>query len=301
MGIVKVMTKKGSKEVRTATVEKQRVTVGLGASADGTKIKPIIVIKGERVPARLQNKVEGLNMVVIAQRKAWMDAKGMQTWIDQCLKEHPSVRAQRDTVLYMDNFGAHKTQEVQAAIRQLHCEPQFFPPNSSHLLQPLDGGPNRSFKSTMRRLWATHFEKHRLKGGGKMKMPPLEEVLQWIVWAWEEVSAETIKSSFHRMARPSAIQDADESENATTESTGPDVILNAESHEYGVVSGQTCESPPANDEQCADAITENNPDPSDNSITENYPNLTDEIDESANPEDEPYLEEAEIDYGDESS
>jgi DDE superfamily endonuclease len=52
----------------------------------------------------------------------------------------------------MDGFGAHTHDGVLRRLNgEYNTEVVILPPNTSYRLQPLDGGPNRSFKAFMRR------------------------------------------------------------------------------------------------------------------------------------------------------
>ena len=55
-------------------------------------------------------------------------------------------------LLIMDGFGAHTHDGVMRRLNgEYNTEVVILPPNTSYRLQPLDGGPNRSFKAFMRR------------------------------------------------------------------------------------------------------------------------------------------------------
>ena len=66
--------------IRTTGHEKNRITVCLAAKADGTKLRPYIVIPGKKVPRELE-QMNGV--VIVASPNGWMNETLTLDWINR--------------------------------------------------------------------------------------------------------------------------------------------------------------------------------------------------------------------------
>ena len=64
--------------IRTTGNEKNRFTCVLTVLADGTKLPPIVIFKGKKIPKNLPSEI-----IVLMHPKGWMDESGMKTWFDK--------------------------------------------------------------------------------------------------------------------------------------------------------------------------------------------------------------------------
>ncbi|CAJ0898964.1 15900_t:CDS:2 [Entrophospora sp. SA101] len=65
-------------QVRTTGNDKNRFICVLIILADGTKLPPIVIFKGKRMPKNLPSQI-----IVLMHPKGWMDEIGMKAWFDK--------------------------------------------------------------------------------------------------------------------------------------------------------------------------------------------------------------------------
>lgn len=100
------------------------------------------------------------------------------------------------TVLLMDNFSAHAQDDVQDELRRVGCQPIMLPANMTAALQPLDVSINRSFKAHIRAAFMAHLAD--LPRHTANTPPTRQQVARWILAAWNQVSADTIRKAWRR-------------------------------------------------------------------------------------------------------
>ncbi|RHZ26065.1 hypothetical protein DYB37_011187 [Aphanomyces astaci] len=83
------------------------------------------------------------------QKSGWMDGRVWRTYLDMLQYE-----IHGPTVILVDNFDAHVTQESSESIaRDLFSVLEPLPPNCTSVCQPLDVGVMGPFKKLLRTLW----------------------------------------------------------------------------------------------------------------------------------------------------
>jgi len=120
-----------------------------------------------------------------------MDKTGMYAWMKLVWKRCPRRR-----LLIMDQFSAHKDAGVVSRLEgEYNTKVVFLPSNTSYLMQPLDGGPNRSFKAFMRKAL-----RRRLVGIEDKSVAPTDADMCVIaVQGVASISPECIRKSFSRL------------------------------------------------------------------------------------------------------
>ena len=78
-------TGKKSITLKTTGHEKARVSVCLAAKADGTKLKPMVVLKGAKREVAALSQEFGHEAVVATSDNAWMNTELTQVWINSVL------------------------------------------------------------------------------------------------------------------------------------------------------------------------------------------------------------------------
>ncbi len=115
-----------------------------------------------------------------------------------------------ESLLIMDSFSAHLTDDVAANTKKNKVHTVIIPGGCTSVLQPLDVSLNKPFKAILRRQWqhymmveAEDLERKRAEGNtpaSKMKIPApsKQTVVDWIVTAWLELAknVEAVKKSF---------------------------------------------------------------------------------------------------------
>ena len=66
-------------KIRTTGNEKNRITVMLTCAGDGSKLRPMVIFKRKTLP----NVANKHRVVIIVQKRGWMDGEGMKAWIEK--------------------------------------------------------------------------------------------------------------------------------------------------------------------------------------------------------------------------
>ncbi|CAH1770491.1 4274_t:CDS:2, partial [Entrophospora sp. SA101] len=117
--------KRGAKtvQVRTTGNDKNRFTCVLTILADGTKLPPIVIFKGKRMPKNLPSQI-----IVLMHPKGWMDEIGMKAWFDKVWKRRPGNRITRKkALLVMDSFEGHKTDSIKKIAQNENTDLAIIP------------------------------------------------------------------------------------------------------------------------------------------------------------------------------
>ena len=101
-------------------------------------------------------------------------------------------------LLLLDDFGAHKTDEVVRLARSLNVHLMFIPPGLTPVCQPADISWIKPLKSGIRLCWTRKLLEE--SGVGRpflqLKAPSREQVVSWITENWNYLNEETIKNGF---------------------------------------------------------------------------------------------------------
>lgn len=185
---------KGKKLV-TGKHSKVRVTVLLGSNMDGSeKLPPLLIGKSEK-PRCIKNLAK-TPLIYRANNKSWMTSALFREYMKNLNKKFRNQK--RKVIFFMDNCPSHphdmNFSNIQIA---------FFPKNCTSVLQPMDRGVIRSFKSYYRRLLYKHIALEReLNPAADVKV--LEKtisILNAMIWtksAWDSVTIQTIQNCFRK-------------------------------------------------------------------------------------------------------
>ena len=100
------VAKKGSKTVsaRDSGSDSKRCTVVVTVAADGTKLPPFFIFKGQ--PGKtLEQQLRKANMAACCQENGWFDESVFQKWIDDIIE--PYMRGADDGFLLVDQYKVH--------------------------------------------------------------------------------------------------------------------------------------------------------------------------------------------------
>ena len=137
---------KGSKRVhiKTTKAEKRGFTVALCAAADGSKLPGFLIFKertGE-IPRRVRQHLQiPANVRVTATRNGWMTRDQVLSWTQHVLGPSETRR-----LLLLDNYAAHKTADVRAALDEQDVDLVLMPAGCTALAQPIDISIVKPFK-----------------------------------------------------------------------------------------------------------------------------------------------------------
>lgn len=137
---------KGTKTVSMGSTshEKTRITVCLAAMADGTKLMPLVLLKGVRPPKDIPTGI-----VVKMTPKAWADEEAMVFWLRNVWRQSSTRR-----LLIWDSFSGHKTKSVKQLLTgKYNTDIAIIPGGCTSKLQPCDVSWNKPFKDNYRELY----------------------------------------------------------------------------------------------------------------------------------------------------
>lgn len=122
---------------------KERITILLCANMDGSeKLKPLII--GKSAKPRCFKNVRSFPIPYRANQKAWMTNDLFVEWLK--LLNSDMERQKRKILLFVDNCTAHNSIPVLS-----HVKVEFLPVNTTSMLQPLDQGIIKNFKTFYRK------------------------------------------------------------------------------------------------------------------------------------------------------
>ena len=136
MPSTRTVSKTGEKtvKIRTTGNEKNRLTVVLTCAGDGSKLKPLVIFKRKTMP-KIANKH---GVVVAVQEKGWMDENIMKLWIEKVWRSRIGGLGRRRSLLVLDSFEAHKTEQVKRSFKNENTDLAVIPGGLTSVLQPLD-------------------------------------------------------------------------------------------------------------------------------------------------------------------
>ena len=117
-----------------------------------------------------------------------------ETWLK---KLNRKMAFEKRKMLFLDNASSHPTVEYS------NVKLQFFPPNTTSVLQPMDQGIIQATKLKFRKLqWQKHdhhYGTHKEKCASEIwKKIDALQAITWIKKAWDSVTPETIQKCVQR-------------------------------------------------------------------------------------------------------
>lgn len=171
---------------------KKRLTFGFGANADGSdKLQPFIIGKAFKPRDFLKQTGEELGFYYRHNTKAWMTNEFFSEWLLKWDKD--LAKENRQILLLVDNFAGHATPEGLKSIRV-----EYFAPNMTSRIQPMDAGIIRAFKAHYRSkfmlraigLYDDNEPIDQIYKIGQLEAMRLSEE------AWASISPETIRNCY---------------------------------------------------------------------------------------------------------
>ncbi|XP_067948756.1 tigger transposable element-derived protein 6-like [Watersipora subatra] len=171
-------------------LSKERLTVALCANMSGTE-KEVPIVIGKFGKPRCFKNVTNLPCQYYHNKKAWMVSDIFQAWVRDFDRRMTSKN--KKVLLVIDNCPSHPTMNRLMSIRLL-----FTPPNTTSVLQPMDQGIIRNFKSYYRQqvlqFTVDYIDTHGKKPDASINVL---QAIRWVHKAWHCVTKETIARCFH--------------------------------------------------------------------------------------------------------
>lgn len=130
------------------------ITLVFCIAADGTSIKPCIILPVKEFPLGLEDSLDYFHFM--GHGSGWMTASLFELWVTKHFI--PSVQKKRvelnlpneRALLFVDAHESRRCAPALQALTDANIDVFTFPSHTSHILQPLDCGVNRSFKMKLR-------------------------------------------------------------------------------------------------------------------------------------------------------
>jgi hypothetical protein len=170
---------------------KERVTFLAITNWDGSDRKRLIVIGKSKNPRCFKN-IKSLPVRYYANKTAWMQTdiftEILNNWNKKLIKEN------RNILLFLDNCSVH-SQNLNLS----NIKIEFFPPNCTSVLQPLDMGIIKNIKVKYRsKLMSNILREYRKNKKVNTDFINLYDALCILDSAWNEVSGQTIYNCFNK-------------------------------------------------------------------------------------------------------
>ena len=141
--------------MRVGANDSKRCTVAFTITASGEIIKLMVVYAGTRGGRIATHELpqHPQDMHYAAQQKAWFDEVTMLEWVEKVLDAPDVAMAPVGIIpiLFLDSFKVHLLGSVANAIQKLGIEIEYIPAGCTGLVQPIDVGFNKPYKTNMKK------------------------------------------------------------------------------------------------------------------------------------------------------
>lgn len=190
-GRVKVLCRKGSKRAeRIMDSSKTSISIMMAISASGQLLPPYTVYKATHLyPTWVEGGVEGA--FYNRTKSGWFDGPTFEDWFDKIALPYLK-KLQGPKIIIGDNLSSHISLHVLEECERYNIRFVLLPPNSTHLLQPLDV----AFFAALKKKWRTTLTEWKLQNKGCIPKSEFPRVFKKTLTAMEPTMQQTIKSGF---------------------------------------------------------------------------------------------------------
>jgi len=177
-----------TKKMSGVKAKKDRLTYALCANADGTdKLPPYVIGKAQRPRCFNKKSGEELGFDYGWNAKAWMTGDKFKGWAQKWNEK--LRREDRHVLLFVDNFSGHILADDLS-----HVHIEFFQPNLTAHVQPLDQGVIRCFKAHYRKAFISRAIDNYDAGTSPGEIYSLNQLqaMRMAQLAWDAVEASAI-------------------------------------------------------------------------------------------------------------
>lgn len=180
--------------MKTAGHEKTKVSVCWTAKADGTKLKPFIIFPGAKRETKLLNEELKDKWIVVSSSNGWMNDKLTLDWVRSVLGKFSFTR----WILAWDSFKCQVMETVKQELHMSKINPLIIPGDYTKYIQAPDVVWNKPFEANVTEKYDSWMagEFHSFTVAGNMHAPPLREIVQCILAAWDGLDKIMFINSF---------------------------------------------------------------------------------------------------------
>jgi hypothetical protein len=168
------------------------ITLILGVSADGGHLKPTAILPLKTFPKDCWSLVDTFNWA--GQSEGWINRQIFEDWVEFVFIPHVNDCRDRfdlwdqPCLLWLDGHSSRESLKAIDLLQMNNIVAQIIPSHTSHVMQPLDRGVNRKFKSSLRRHFASILGKLEDKGTSSKR----EAIMKATEWALHEAMFKTV-------------------------------------------------------------------------------------------------------------
>ncbi|KAL7282003.1 hypothetical protein ACG7TL_003470 [Trametes sanguinea] len=171
---------------------KARITVAFMCNSTGTEKLPVFYIGKYKLPRCFGKTGPNERGFYYRNNKtAWMTSTLFEEWLKA--QDREFRRQSRNILLWVDNFSGHEIEYIPTNIRL-----EFFEPNMTSFVQPLDAGIIRCFKAYYRKALCSRALMMDDAGEEDIYKINLLEVMVLVKDAWDKVGVETIHNCWQK-------------------------------------------------------------------------------------------------------
>jgi hypothetical protein len=174
--------------VNTRVSQRDAITTMPAVSAAGDRLPMQVIVKGKTQRA-VKNKHLPDSTASYPTISGWQKSSSLTQYIEDEVSQYTD---DQPSALIMDDYDAHKTEEVRTAEKKHNIEPIIVPPALTHLLQPLDVGVNGELKRRAREKWVED------KAAGKENADTLGRAAERMNEAYHELPPSIITKAFNK-------------------------------------------------------------------------------------------------------
>lgn len=173
------------------TTSKKRITIALCANADGTeKLEPIIIASAAKPRCFKKKSAKQLGFNYYYNNSScWMTTSIYENWLRRL--NQTMLTQKRKILLLVDNAPPHSNLQLSSV------RVEFFDPNLTAGIQPMDAGIISCFKSKYRaKHWKNAIYHIDNDLPGDAYKVDLLQAMNWVTDSWNAVRVDTIKNCY---------------------------------------------------------------------------------------------------------
>lgn len=171
-------------------LSKDRLTVLACSNWTGSDKLKLMVIGKSKSPRCFKN-VRTFPCNYKAQNSAWMTGCLFTEWVQQLDRKFGTEK--RKVLLFVDNSPAHPK-----GIPLKNIKLEYFPPNSTSKLQPLDQGVIKVLKQKYRKKLVQRYLREIESGEDSSCKINVLDAIHYVSTAWDEIAPDVIRNCFRK-------------------------------------------------------------------------------------------------------